>query len=106
MGPIRIAILECDIPIKSIVDEFGTYGDLFEKNLTEGAEALDSETKPQLQFSRFNIVDEPGKFPALEDVDAVLLTGSSMSFSSGSGSELHILISSQDTMRTLRTFRG
>ncbi|KAL1303453.1 hypothetical protein AAFC00_006841 [Neodothiora populina] len=89
--PLRIAVLECDrAPAKAHV-KYGGYGGLYERLLVSGAEALAREHSgahdkdggdkgmtvvPRLEVSKYDVKHE-GVYPAaLEDVDAVLLSGS------------------------------
>lgn len=78
--PLRIAVLECDTPLAPIDERYGGYSGVFTKLLTASAktlnqsEQLDPETG--LIISKWDIVNED-KYPKLEDIDAVLLTGSS-----------------------------
>ncbi|EOD46747.1 hypothetical protein GTA08_BOTSDO09427 [Neofusicoccum parvum] len=78
--PLRIAVLECDTPLPDVVKEFGTYSDIFEGLLKAGADALGQpsvlSSKDGLQVTKWNVVDNEDSYPALDDVDAVLLTGS------------------------------
>jgi hypothetical protein len=79
--PIRIAILECGTPPGNTVVKCGGYGGVFEALLRSGAKALDRpETiDPQsgLDISKWNVMED--RYPKLEDIDAILITGSSMS---------------------------
>jgi hypothetical protein len=78
---LRIAILECDEPIGKTKERYGGYGGLFQELLEHGAIHLAEQTggrKAELDFSKFDVVNKD-RYPNLEDVDAILLTGSSMS---------------------------
>ena len=75
---LRIALLECDVPIGKTKEKYGTYGNLFQVLLEASAKYLekhDSEDVPELQFSKYDVV-EAQEYPSLDDIDAVLLTGS------------------------------
>jgi hypothetical protein len=75
---LRIAILECDEPVGKTKEKYGTYGGLFTELLNNGTKKL-AETdgqKVDLDISSWDIVNKEA-YPKLEDVDAVLLTGSS-----------------------------
>jgi hypothetical protein len=78
--PLRIAILECDTPPPDVVNQFGTYGNIFKTLLDAGGDALDQlgllSSKKGLELSSFDVVHDT-KYPNLEDVDAVLISGSS-----------------------------
>ncbi|KAH8705465.1 class I glutamine amidotransferase-like protein [Talaromyces proteolyticus] len=74
--PLRIAILECDTPADKVKAKYGTYGDIFERLLKSSALSL-GEINPDtdLAISKFDIVNDT-KYPNIDDIDAVLLTGS------------------------------
>jgi hypothetical protein len=78
--PLRIAVLECDTPLDNINRRYNGYGGVFRVLLQASAislnqpERLDPETG--LEVTAWDIVNDD-KYPKLEDVDAVLLTGSS-----------------------------
>lgn len=78
--PIRIAVLECGKPAKQSDLKYGGYHGIFTNILQHCAEVLGQPDKldPQTGFelSRWDVVKEQ-TYPALEDIDAVLLTGSS-----------------------------
>ena len=79
--PLRIAVLECDEPVGKIKEKYGGYGSIFKGLLENGANLLaeaDHGKKLELDVTKFDVVDTD-QYPQLEDVDAVLLTGSSMS---------------------------
>lgn len=77
-----VAILECDTPIEPVVKQFGSYGDIFERFLRNGlAKYLKHTTVSQdvdLRLIKSNMVDL-GDLPAFDQVDCLLLTGSSKS---------------------------
>ena len=75
---LRIAVLECDTPIPVVQEEYGSYGDIFERFLRRSL-SLCHGTIPDdvdLVVSKWPVVEEQ-RYPCLEDVDAILLTGSS-----------------------------
>ena len=79
-GPLRIAVLECDEPIGKTKEKYGGYGNLFKELLNAGADKVaekDGVGRPELEVSKYDVV-KTESYPQLEDVDAVLLTGSSM----------------------------
>lgn len=79
--PLRVAILECDEPIGKTKERYGGYGAVFEDLLDTSANeiaTIDRSKKPQLELSRWDIVNSD-IYPNLDNVDAVLMTGSSMS---------------------------
>lgn len=78
--PLRIAILECDTPLDNTRAKFGGYGGVFKALLEAGADALDApglSSKEGLDLSYFH-VQRDQVYPSLEDIDAILITGSSM----------------------------
>lgn len=74
---LRIAVLECDTPIGRTFEKYGSYGNLFKELLQTGAGKLSE--KPQLDITKFDVVNTE-HYPRLEDVDAILLSGSRESF--------------------------
>ncbi|KAF1824386.1 class I glutamine amidotransferase-like protein [Dissoconium aciculare CBS 342.82] len=74
-APIRIAILECDVTIGRLAEG---YGPIFQRLLTAAAVKIknDDGRSPTLEISWFNVVQKPETYPKLEDIDAVLLSGS------------------------------
>lgn len=72
--PFRLAILECDEPIAEVKEVYGSYGDIFERlfqlNITN--QGLHSSS---LVVSKWDVVNKQS-YPQVEDIDAVLLTGS------------------------------
>lgn len=79
---LRIAVLECDEPIGKTKEKYGGYGGLFKELLENGVERypeLYGEKAPGLEVSKFDVVNDMEAYPRLEDVDAILLTGSSES---------------------------
>jgi hypothetical protein len=77
-SPLRIAILECDTPIGKTKEKYGGYGNLFKELLHNGAKEVrekDGVEVPELDVRKYDVVNEE-VYPKLEDVDAVLLSGS------------------------------
>ena len=75
-SPIRIAVLECDTPLASIHEKYGGYGSIFTTLLHHAADAM-SMQRSDLEITTWDVVNREGDYPALEDVDAILMTGSS-----------------------------
>jgi hypothetical protein len=76
--PLRIAFLECDIPLVSTQARYGSYGGVFTELLRAGADAEQQaglSSTSGLVLSRFDVVHAQ-EYPSLEDIDAVLITGS------------------------------
>lgn len=79
---IRVAVLECAEPADAIKEREGTYGDMFEKLLRDGLNALtNEETKDDVELivSKWPVFEKED-YPRLEEVDALLLSGSRKSF--------------------------
>ncbi|KAL9091179.1 MAG: hypothetical protein Q9159_001596 [Coniocarpon cinnabarinum] len=76
--PLRIAILECDTPLPDVKKKYGGYGPIFKTLLEKGADALqrpDISSKTGLETTYFDVVTKQ-EYPNVDDIDAVLLTGS------------------------------
>jgi hypothetical protein len=79
-SPLRIAVLECDTPPDATNTRYGGYRGVFTSLLKESARALDQPTRldpeTDLEITGWDIVNGE-EYPRLEDVDAILMTGSS-----------------------------
>ncbi|PWY84845.1 class I glutamine amidotransferase [Aspergillus heteromorphus CBS 117.55] len=80
MGPpLRIAILECDTPVEKVNLKYKGYHGVFSLLLRESAAALGQPEKldPEtgMDISGWDVVTAQ-EYPKLEDVDALVLTGS------------------------------
>jgi GMP synthase-like glutamine amidotransferase len=79
-SPLRIAVLECDTPIDKVNRRYNGYGGVFRMLLKASANALNQperlDPETGMEITAWDIVNDD-KYPKLEDVDAVLLTGSS-----------------------------
>ncbi|KAL8831096.1 MAG: hypothetical protein Q9170_005446 [Blastenia crenularia] len=73
--PLRIAILECDTGLPKALVKYKRYGAISSALLEAGAKAAGLEDG-RLEVSMWDVVNEAGRFPRLEDVDGVFLTGS------------------------------
>ncbi|KAH5327296.1 hypothetical protein HBI12_075740 [Parastagonospora nodorum] len=73
--PLRIAILECDTPLPSVVEKYGRYDRIFSALLETAAEGLGLSPKKDLVLSGFDVVDKQ-EYPNLDEIDAVLISGS------------------------------
>lgn len=71
----RIAILEADYPQPLTTSKYGSYGGVFIKLLEAGAKEL-GILAGDLTITTWDVQREI--YPRLEDVDAVLITGSRM----------------------------
>lgn len=79
--PLRIAVLECDTPVPKIDQKYSGYHGVFSVLLRESAQTLSpQQLDPDtgMDISRWDVVNKQ-EYPKLEDVDALLLTGSSES---------------------------
>jgi hypothetical protein len=79
--PIRLAILECDTPLPETKEKYGGYGGVFKALLRAGAEDMGDpsiiDSQSGLDISMWNVENEPSKYPIIEEIDAILITGSS-----------------------------
>ncbi|PWY96622.1 class I glutamine amidotransferase [Aspergillus sclerotioniger CBS 115572] len=79
MAPLRIAVLECDTPVEKVNIKYGGYRGVFSLLLRESAAALGQSEKldPEtgLEISGWDVVTAQ-EYPNLEDVDAIVLSGS------------------------------
>ncbi|KAF1989198.1 class I glutamine amidotransferase-like protein [Aulographum hederae CBS 113979] len=76
--PLRIAVLECDTPLDRTQQKYGSYGGVFEALLEAGADSLardDLDSKTGLDITKWDVVNME-LYPELDDVDAILLSGS------------------------------
>ena len=76
--PLRIAILQCDTPPPDVVALYGAYDRIFTTLLEKAATGLGLDPKTDLELSAFEVVTAQ-EYPNLEDIDAVLISGSSKS---------------------------
>ena len=94
---IRLAILEADTPLEQTRRKLGSYGGVFTSLLHKAADASNIATS-RLQITGWDVVNEQDGevedmggqyhwkrtkgYPQVEDVDAILITGSRMWVSS------------------------
>jgi hypothetical protein len=79
--PLRIAILECDTPLERTKAKFGGYGGVFKQMLDRSADALQYpglSSKHGMEFNYFHVEQHPDFYPNMEEIDAILITGSRM----------------------------
>ncbi|GMG05960.1 unnamed protein product [Aspergillus oryzae var. brunneus] len=76
--PLRIAILECDTPIESVDKRYNGYYGLFSQLFHECAKSLGLDPETGLDITRWDVVHAQ-EYPKLEDIDAIVHTGSSKS---------------------------
>ena len=74
-SPIRIAVLECDTPLTQTQEKYGGYGGVFTALLHSAADAI-HVPRQDLDISKWDVVNGTGQYPALDDIDAILITGS------------------------------
>lgn len=78
--PLRIAVLECDTPLDGTKAKYGGYGGVFKALLEAGADALDQpdiiSSKKGLDITTWQ-VESDENYPSLDEIDAILITGSS-----------------------------
>ena len=77
---IHAAVLVCDTPIQPVLDKYGDYYAMFQALLRQGFKDLEISGGPKdiiVEFSEHQVVGN-SRFPDLENVDAILMTGSSM----------------------------
>src|SRR5438552_1013385 len=78
--PLRVAILECDTPLDNTKAKYGGYGGVFASILRHGADLLqrsDLSSTTGLQLTSWDIHNGE-MYPRLQDIDAILVTGSRM----------------------------
>lgn len=92
-SPIRIAILEADTPLEQTRRKLGSYAGAFISLLHRAADAS-KIPRDKLQLAGWDVVNEQDGgvedmggvyelkrtrgYPRMEDIDAILITGSSM----------------------------
>lgn len=73
-SPLRVAVLEADTPLPAVDARYkgyhGVFKDLFRRAVAP--QDLDSVAT----FSRHDVVNDLTSYPALDDIDAILITGS------------------------------
>ncbi|KAF5669414.1 GMP synthase (glutamine-hydrolyzing) [Fusarium heterosporum] len=74
MSPLRLAILEADTPQPQTRDRFGGYTGVFTALLE--AAAKPQKLKELVSIKGYDIVNELHSYPSLNDIDAILITGS------------------------------
>ncbi|TID25771.1 GMP synthase [Venturia nashicola] len=77
--PLRIAVLECDTPLEKTKAKYGGYGGVFKQLLQRGADKLGHpglSSTDGWEATMFDVENNPGVFPKMDDIDAIILTGS------------------------------
>jgi len=75
-GP-RVAILEADVPMPELEAQFGRYAEMFTRLLDAGAHET---SQPTPQTTAWDVMNNPDSYPDPADFDAILITGSRMTF--------------------------
>ena len=95
---VRLAMLEADTPLPNTKAQYGGYGGVFTAMLRSGAidlgrpdllpssrsssrsassaDASSHEDEGGLQIKSYQIEIDPENYPKMEDIDAILITGS------------------------------
>ncbi len=77
-GKVRILVLETDEPHPNTIDRLGSFGEIFRKVFSKAGEQHDPPLGVETLMT-FIVEAEGGKIPdfsELEDIDAILITGS------------------------------
>ncbi|RAL14077.1 type 1 glutamine amidotransferase [Aspergillus homomorphus CBS 101889] len=72
---LRIAVLECDTPVEKVDQKYGGYRGVFAQLLHESAAALSQPDPVELDISGWDVVTAQ-EYPNLDEVDAIVLSGS------------------------------
>lgn len=77
-APLRLAILEADTPQPQTRDRYGGYTGVFTALLNAAANSLKPPQKLDeiVTIKGYDVVNDLHSYPALEDIDAILITGS------------------------------
>jgi hypothetical protein len=78
-APMRIAILECDTPPAAVVEQYGRYDRIFTTLLETAAKELGLSPEQDMELSAFDVVTRQ-QYPDLQNIDAVLISGSSKGY--------------------------
>ncbi len=78
--PLRIAVLEAGTPRPPIKAKHGGYGQIFTKLLKQATDRLDypEVDSNELEITCWDSVGNENEYPNIADIDAILITGSSM----------------------------
>ena len=76
LSKLRIAIIETDNPGFSSINKRGNYGGIF-SSLLKAAAPQAGLTEDDLQLTIHNVVENTTNYPNLEDIDGILMSGSS-----------------------------
>jgi hypothetical protein len=77
-APLRIAILEAGYPPERAAAKYGNYGSIFASFLEASVAKIATPEFPGLEVTKWD-VQKLEQYPSLDDIDAVLISGSGMS---------------------------
>lgn len=77
-SPLRLAILEADTPQPQANSQYGGYRGVFTSLLDKAYSSLDTpkQLTSELKITGHDVVNDLNSYPALDDIDAVLISGS------------------------------
>ncbi|OIW28617.1 class I glutamine amidotransferase-like protein [Coniochaeta ligniaria NRRL 30616] len=101
--PLRLAILEADTPLPSTRAKYSSYGGVFTSLFTRAASP--TPLSSLLTITYHDIVGPSATYPSLDDIDAILITGSKHNaFEDGEGGWISAL--TEFVRRALESERG
>lgn len=104
-NPIHLAILEADTPLPQTRAKYGSCGGVFESLLTRAAAPAPLSSVATLTYHHIVGPSAAAAYPSLDDVDAVLITGSKHNaFEDGEGNWIADL--AEFVRRALESERG
>lgn len=74
---VRLAIFECGTPLPLAKGRYGTYGGMFEALFSAQQNPKAPATEKKITFSKYQVDYEGAEYPDLDEVDVILITGSS-----------------------------
>lgn len=76
--PLRLAILEADTPQPQANSQYGGYRGVFTSLLDKAYSSLDppKQLTSELKITGHDVVNDLNSYPSLDDIDAVLISGS------------------------------
>lgn len=72
----RIAIVECDVPLPTLKDKYGDYTQYFKTLLTASVDPSTAQTLNFIQFEAYLDAPLPQTAEDLKDIDGLILSGS------------------------------
>ena len=76
MAPVRLAVLECGEFAPKAMKKYGGYHGAYTALLHKAADNL-SIPHDCLDISKYDVVNEIEKYPSIDDIDAIIISGSS-----------------------------